>query len=232
MSVSNVHSDEVYDASWGLGLLNSLSITCFLAMHWAFTSHYLRMASFLTLKNDQHGGYLVDTSFVNRANTVILVLDVFVYAVLVTVLIISIVYESLGLNLMAWLLVILFWLITIINYFSMRQITRSTQLLNMPGIIANMSLRNGFASFFLCAAICNLVSFSMQRFADGSEPETTLYYRFVITSLAFDSATEVMVMGAHSFMLIMYVKYSQKLRLTEQDQNRLAQSLSSGGSFI
>ena len=94
----------------------------------------------------------------------------------------------------------------------------------MPGIVANKSLRTGFALFFLCAAISDLVNFTMLELSRKQDSESALYYRYEITHLAFDCLTEVMVMGAHAFMLVMYKNYSQRLRLSEEERRRIPET--------
>ena len=228
MIIKGVEVGDAYDEIWALGLLTSISISTFLAMHWSFTSHYLKMACILKLKSDQ-GRFVIDQRFFSCTNTLILFLDIMMYSTLASFFAVSIANESLGIQLANWTSLIFFWLITIINYFSMRQITKSTRQLNMPGIVANKSLRTGFALFFLCAAISDLVNFTMFEL-EGSERrkqdyKSALYYRYEITHVAFNCLTNFMVMGAHAFMLVMYVNYSQKLRLTGKEHQRIADSL-------
>lgn len=156
----------------------------FMASHWLFTAHYLKVACMLRLTflpSSQDEQVESIKQLMKRRRVQLLILDLCLYAIFFAVFIVAPFWNGMQCLVdVFWAL--LLWLITLVSFLSMRHIYHYTKTLERIGIFADRRFMTAYVILFLCISILATVtlviniSFNLYRNFDSTNLPAD-YYR-------------------------------------------------------
>ena len=213
-------------------ILDELGFFSFLGQNWYFSSQYLRVAFHLyfslpAIKNIRPQNS--DKRSYKRTNLLITVLEISVLIILLSSFLSAFLMDSNPTRELVkecvWTLLVI--ATALINLFAMRYIHKCTEQMHIPGVKANVRLRYWFVGFFCLGAFFALGAFATMLWSRSFSVESAESMKVTITDVAFRSAENVSFCGAHMIMLVIFLKFTQRLDLAYERSIEESMSINS-----